>query len=504
MKIQPLENLVGTVRRIRDAGKTIVLCHGVFDLLHIGHIRHFTEAKSLGDVLVVTLTADQFVNKGPLRPAFHETMRAEAIAALDCVDYVAINPWPTAVETIAALKPHKYIKGPDYKVMEEDHTGGIIKEKQAIEALGGRLVFTDGATFSSTHLINRYLSNLPKELEEYLTLFRNRFQTADLMATLDQTAKLRVLVIGDTILDDYHYCEAIGKSSKDPTLALRYKSHDLFAGGVLSVANHVANFAAQVDLVTVLGEDQRHEAFIRSQLRSNISPLFFTRPNAPTLIKRRFIDGYSFNKIFEVYIMDDSELPDAVDSEMVNHVASHLPEYDLVIVSDYGHGTISRPMIGGLCDAAPFLCVNTQANAGNRGFHTISHYPRADYACIAQHELLLERRSRNGSTRIDMQAVTRQLGCDVFMVTLGRNGCAVMDQAFSFIQVPAFADKVVDRVGAGDAVFALTAMCAQQQAPLEVLGFIGNIVGSMAVETIGNKKPIDRPSVYKAIEALMK
>src|ERR1051326_3874880 len=103
-KITSLENLAQILDELRLEGKTVVQCHGVFDLLHIGHIRHFERAKKYGHILVVTLTADNHVNKGPDRPVFTETLRAEAVAALSCVDYVAINYWPTAVRTIQLLK----------------------------------------------------------------------------------------------------------------------------------------------------------------------------------------------------------------------------------------------------------------------------------------------------------------------------------------------------------------------------------------------------------------
>ncbi len=129
LKVKTLEELAEHLSSLRAEGKKIVLCHGVFDLLHIGHIRHFEQAKKLGDILVVTVTQDRYVNKGPHRPAFTEDLRAESIAALDCVDYVAINNWPTSVETIKLLKPDVYGKGSDYKDARKDYTGKITDEE---------------------------------------------------------------------------------------------------------------------------------------------------------------------------------------------------------------------------------------------------------------------------------------------------------------------------------------------------------------------------------------
>ncbi|MBU1208907.1 MAG: hypothetical protein KKH04_18610 [Proteobacteria bacterium] len=121
-------------------------------------------------------------------------------------------------------------------------------------------------------------------------------------------------------------------------MALKYQSHDLFAGGVLAVANHVANFANSVKLVTVLGERDSHEDFIRSQLTSNIDPLFIVQDNAPTLIKRRFIEGYSLNKLFEVYVMDSSGLNGEKNNQLCQWVQEHAANFGLVIAADFGHG----------------------------------------------------------------------------------------------------------------------------------------------------------------------
>lgn len=499
-----MEELSGTLSSYRNRKKKIVFCHGIFDLLHIGHIRFFEQARRLGDVLIVTLTPDRYLARESHSTFFAENLRAEAIASLKCVDYVAINNWPTAVEALHLLRPDIYAKGPEFNTAIPDAPQEHAKEKQVVQEIGASIVFTEDIAFSSTNLINRYLSNLPTEINEYLELFRKRYKIEDVLDTIDKMASLNVLVIGDTILDDYQYCDVIGKSSKDPTLAMKYRSNDVFAGGVLAVANHVSNFVGNVRLVTVIGGHDSHEEFIRSQLHPNVSPYFIVHPNAPTLIKRRFIDGYSTTKLFEVYVMDDSGLPLAQDQEVCRWLQDQLPKYDIVIVSDFGHGAISNEMVRTMVDRSRFLAVNTQANAGNRGFHTISRYPRADYACIAEHELRLETRLQNGNVWPMMDNLRKKLGCEFFVVTRGRKGCAICHRNGSFIQVPAFAQNIVDRVGAGDAFLSVTSLAAVQEVPNEVLGFLGNIVGSLAVEILGNKKSIDKASVQKYITSLMR
>jgi rfaE bifunctional protein nucleotidyltransferase chain/domain len=177
-KYRELEELVKELELAREEGKKIVHCHGVFDLLHIGHIRHLKEAKKMGGVLVVTITPDHFVGKGTHRPAFSEDLRAEAVAALDCVDYVAINKWPLASDTIRLLKPDFYVKGQDYKDPRKDHTGGISLEEDAINSVGGKLVITEDISFSSSNLINRFLPVFPKAVKDYLEDFSSHYSIA--------------------------------------------------------------------------------------------------------------------------------------------------------------------------------------------------------------------------------------------------------------------------------------------------------------------------------------
>lgn len=502
-KIKPIKELAELLAPLH-AKKKIVHCHGVFDLLHIGHIRHFEQAKRMGDVLVVIVTPDRYVDKGPHRPAFPEMLRAEAIASLSCVDYVAINQWPTAEETLRLLRPDFYVKGSEFKNTSSDMTGKIGKEEHVVREIGATLAFTEDITFSSSNLINRYLSDFPEEVQQYLNLFWKRYTLEEVLGTIDRMASLNVFIIGDTILDEYQYCEAIGKSSKDPVLAMKYQSHDLFAGGVLAVANHVANFANKVQLVTVLGDRESYEDFIRSKLHPNISPYFAVQPNAPTLIKRRFIDGYTFNKLFEVYVMDGSGLPSEEDHQVCEWLKKELPNFDIIVAADFGHGTISANMIRTLVDSRKFLAVNTQANAGNRGFHTIMRYPRAHYVCLAEQEIRLEIRDLVGKIRPMMDVIAKKLSCQCLVVTQGRKGCLIWGEEGGFMEVPAFAQKVIDRVGAGDAFFSITALAAALGTPNEILGFLGNVMGALAVEILGNKKSIERLGLKKYITSLMK
>ncbi len=503
-KIRSVEELSGILDGLRGQGKRIVLCHGVFDLLHVGHLRYFQEARKHGDVLVVTLTTDPYVNRGPHRPAFPENLRAEALAELASVDYVAISRYPTAEEVIRMLRPNVYAKGPDYKDASKDITGKITQEQQAVEAVGGKIVFTEGATFSSSSLINRHLPVLPVEVQKYLSEFSARHGAQEVLQYLKNAAGLKVLLVGEAIIDEYEYCDAVGKSSKEPTLVVKRLSVEQFAGGILAAANHVSGFCDQVGVLAMLGDRKGQEEFIESKLQSNIRRLFIRRSDSPTIVKRRIVENYHFHKLIEIYELNDSPLSPAEDDRVCALLAEHVPQYDLVIVIDFGHSMLSERAIAILQDKAKFLAVNVQSNAGNLGYHTLSRYHRAGILTATENEMRLEARSHHGDLRGIVQDVAQRLSCPRIIVTRGRHGCLCYDSQAGFLEVPAVADKVVDRIGAGDAFLSVASLFAMQGAPMEVIGFAGNAAGALAVTTVGNRQPIDRVAMFKQIESLLK
>lgn len=498
-KIVSFEEMIKSEKQYRREGKKIVLCHGLFQSLHIGHMRYLKQSRNYGDIVFAAIVSDKHADNYA-KVDFNERLRAEAVASLDWIDEVVVNPYKDILELIKQLKPDVFVKGFE--------SGDITREQSCDEArllenMGVKLVVTKENDVFSSSQINRYLAGMPEEIHKYLNIFKQRHTLDEVQGILDAMQHLNVLIIGDTILDEYQYCQAIGKSSKDPTLALKYKSSDIFAGGVLSVANHVAEFSRRVDLVTILGENNSYEDFIRSKLKGNINPKFLVKPNSPTLIKRRFIDGYAMNKLLEIYIMNDSALDMNLEQEFYNFVQSNLSNYDLVITSDFGHGTVSSRLKKLLAQQAHFLAVNAQSNAGNRGFNSITKYPRADYITMAEHEIRLEMRDLTGRLLPMMSQIARGVQCEKIVVTRGRKGCTVFDKGGSFTQVPSFAQNVVDRIGAGDAFFALTSLAAVQRVSEEIIGFIGNVAGSLAVEIMGNEKSIKKQRVGDFIKNLL-
>jgi len=504
-KLASVEGLAAELPRLQQAGRRVVLCHGVYDLVHIGHIKHFEAAKRMGDVLVVAVTPDRHLDSDAGATRFNEELRREALAALAVVDYVVLSPGPTAVELLGTLKPDLYVKGGEPPDPVLAAAGPAAEEERVLAEYGGRLAFTDEVAATVSRLSHPERAFLPKETNDYLESFAARYPRADILRQLDQARGLKVLVVGETILDEYQYCTAIGKSSKEPTLVVKSLSSERFAGGILAVANHVAGFCDDVTLLSVLGDQNPQEEFVRASLLPNVRPTLLRRKDAPTIVKRRLIESYFFTKMMEVYEINDVDLDEEDNARFCDALGWAIDDRDLVIVADYGHGLLSREAIGMLSSQSRFLALNAQANAGNLGYHTISMYPRADFVATTENEIRLDARDRRGDLQSMIRSVARRFHCNGFAITRGKAGClCYLKEEKAFVEIPAFAGRVVDRIGAGDAFLSVSSLLAVQRAPIEVVGFVGNVAGALAVGIVGNKRPIDRRHLTGQIHALLK
>lgn len=503
-KIIELGKMAELSRQLRAEGKRVVLCHGTFDLMHTGHIRYLQRAKQEGDVLLVTVTGDAYVNKGPGRPVFNEQLRAENLAALAAVDHVAINQAVTAVEALHAIQPNIYAKGSDYRSHGDDVTGNIAREQAAVEAHGGHIFYTDEITFSSSSLLNEHFGVFSTETREFLKDFGSRWSDKEVQRQIASLSDLKVLVVGDAIVDQYHYSTALGQTGKGNVFAVRYDSEEQFAGGAIAVANHIAGFSGSVTLVTGLGSTDSHEGFIRGKLSQNVTPEFFYFPDAPTVTKRRFVDA-DLLKLFEVYFYREDPVMGETEDRICDWLNANLAAYDVVVVPDFGNGFITPRMVEILCGKAKFLAVNTQINSGNRGYHVIHRYPRADFVSLNEPELRLAAHNRHDPLEIVSEQVGTRVNAAQLAVTRGTKGVVMYDSKKKmFHKIPALSTRVVDRIGAGDAFLSLAGLCAANGLDAEVAAFVGSVAAAMDVQIVCNREPVNPVGLNKYVATLLK
>lgn len=504
-KIVSFPNLIKISKLKRSQNKKIVLCHGVFDLLHIGHIKHFEEAKTFGDVLIVTITPDQFVTKGPNRPAFNTNLRLEALQALECINYVAVNKWSAATRTIKYLKPHIYCKGPDYKKKDNDITKNIYKEEKAVRSVKGQIKFTNTQSFSSSNLLNNFVKIHTDQQKKYLNHISKKFSFSEIKKKISELLSIKVLVIGELIIDKYVFCEALGKSGKEPMLALREIKTEQYYGGSLAISNHMSNFCKSIKLITMIGQKKEYKRDIIKNKAKNISIKFFYKTNSPTIVKKRFVDSVNKNKILGVYEINDELINLRQQKNIAMSLDKLKKKIDHIVVSDYGHGFISEQIAKKIITTCKSVSLSAQLNAANLGMHTINKYKKIETLVINEMELRQEMRDRNSLIKNLMKKLIKKIKIKNLIVTRGYNGSILFDKIKNeFIECPAFTSSVVDKVGAGDAMLSVISVALNKGFDKHLCLFLGSLAAAQSVESIGNSISIDKNKMLKEIESLIK
>ena len=505
-KIISLTDFVAIRENLRQTGKKVVLCHGVFDLLHYGHIEHLLEASSLGDILVVSVTASQYVNKGPGRPYFSDKQRMFFLANIACVDYVLLSEAVTVHKIVRIVQPDIYVKGAEYASADNDITGNIGSEQSIVEEYGGVIKFTHGAVYSSTKLINNFFGGLNKNVLAFSQDLQKKYGSdiaGQVRTMVDKFSSLKVLVIGDIIIDDYVFCKVQGLTSKDAAMSARYDFQERYAGGALAIARHIANFAGEVMLLSMMEENKDVESF----LLSNMYPVkcrIVEEANFVTPVKRRFLRRHAlreeYEKLFSVnYLLSKEEVRKVNYDNFYRNLADMLPKYDMVVVCDYGHGLLTEESIRKIEQEAKFLTVNCQANSSNYGMNVITKYKRADAFVVDEKELHLAFPGSVTEDEVMLENLRNLLKSQYAWETLGARGAMSTGGG----HVPALTLHVKDTVGAGDAFYSLASLCAAANIPQDLATLISNVAGAIKTAMVGNAAPVSKVDLLKFISTIL-
>jgi rfaE bifunctional protein kinase chain/domain len=496
-KILTFEELAEKIRSLKKMKKRVVQSHGVFDVIHPGVIKHLDLAKQQGDILIVTIIKDKDVRRGPGRPIFNESLRLESVASLRQVDYVALVNDEIPFESVKLLNPDIFAKGCAYRDRDQIIHNKIFEEEKTLFFGKTKIFETDGFSFDSQELVNKFLEIYPDETKLFLRKFSKKYSFHNIAGRFKKLEKLKVLLIGDGIIDEYHYCDSMGRSSKANLVVSKYLNHEVFAGGAFAIANHLAGLCERVHLVTMLGELDSREKFITDNLKRNITSRFFSRDDGPTIVKKRYINQYLNQKLFEVNYLNDTHVDAQQEAAIIGYLSGVIPKYDVVLVSDFGHGFISQEIIKAIKKYAKKIAVNTQTNAANSGYNLITKYHNPYFICLDESEMRLAAQAKHAAIDEVARKIMKGIRARNLIVTLGKKGSIGIDENGEINRTPIFSTKVVDTIGAGDAFFAFTAPCFAVGMPLDLVSFIGNAVGALAVQIVGNKKSVEK---YEALE----
>jgi rfaE bifunctional protein kinase chain/domain/rfaE bifunctional protein nucleotidyltransferase chain/domain len=493
-KVVGLESLAAAVAAARAAGKTIVHCHGCFDIVHPGHIRYLEFARRQGDLLIVSVTGDTDVAKGELRPYIPQDLRAENLAALVFVDYVYVNAAPTAEELIAALKPEVYVKGHEY---EHSKDPGFLAERSAVETYGGRIIFSSGeVVFSSTDLIGRISKNGEGQRHRMQRVCREHDITLFAVEQiLDRFRDMHVLVVGDVVIDRYVLCDAIGAASEAPVLSLAQRDERCYVGGAAIVARHVAALGGHAFLLTGGGEDELSRT-VREVLEAEGVQFNFVQARPSLVEKTRFLAEDA--KVLKVDHARQIPLDSVTERRAATILEQQSKIADGVILCDFGYGLITGSL---LARVLPALRQNVRMLAADvsGGRANLLNFRNVDLLCPTEREARAALNDYDSGVSAVAWNVLQQTQARHLLLTLEKRGLLAFERRsqerntpewsarLKSEQLPAFADHAVDHLGCGDALLAAATLALIGGGSLMQSAYIGNAAAAIEAGRLGNQ-----------------
>ncbi len=489
-KVVPLAQAATVARQAQQDGRTVVLCHGCFDIVHPGHLRHLVWAREQGDMLIVSVSGDSAVaNKGVGRPLVPERLRAENLAALECVDLVVVTPGPTAVDTLSAVRPDRYIKGAEYR---DSHDPRLAAERDIVLSYGGSLLFSSGdVVYSSTQLIASGAGDWNGHAERLAGFTQRHHQSPGaLRKLLRQAPQLRCLVVGDTIVDDYFHCDATHVAGEAPMLNATLLKRERFWGGAAIVAQHLRGLGARVTLATPIGRGKASRGLAMACEDNNTALIPLVHDHALPRKRRYLARGAKLLKL------DDAPPPafpaHRVD-EFVRAVDQAGDSWDLVVLLDFGYGALAQNTLPRLlASLRPRAQVMLGDVSGPRA--DLMALKGCDLLCPTESELRAAMHAPSVGLATLAGSLAGQAGARGVVVKLGEDGLVAFDAArrdsadrllSDFL--PSLAHRAVDPLGCGDALLSVAGAALAVGGSLFDASLLGSVAAAMEAETPGNR-----------------
>ncbi len=504
-KILDLETLLRRREDLRARGLRLVQCHGCFDIVHPGHIRYLRFARGLGDVLLVSITGDRSMAKGSGRPLIPEELRAENLAALDCVDWVYIEPGATAAGLLERVRPDVYVKGREYEFNDDPR---FRAERRAVEAHGGRVVFSSGdVVFSSTALI----AALERSADPYQQRLRQLHATPDLdPARLDRLLASfrgrRIVVAGETLNDTYVFCDRPEIAGESPIMTLRPIEARRYDGGAAVIARHAAAMGARPILVTALPGDGPEkddaDAFVARMTAQGVEVCSIDAGDRIPEKQRLLVGAQKVMKLdlFRPYTLDALQQDRLVD--LAREAAGS--GCDAAVVADFGLGLFTPATVERMCRALRPAARVLAGDVSGRRSNLLS-MRGVDLLCPTESELRDATGSYGESLPAAVVALLARTGSGRAIVTLGSDGllaCEAGDGAWgggatapesgAFVSrlrsehIPALAPLAADPLGCGDALLTAATLSLASGASLLAAAYLGAAAAAVHVQRLGN------------------
>jgi len=492
------------IKLLKKKKKSIGLCHGVFDILHFGHLKHFEAAKKQCDFLFVSITSDQYIKKGPNRPVHTNYERISFLQNLKIIDYVFIAEGESGIKSINLIKPDFYFKGNDYKNNLSDKTKKIFYEIDAVTKNKGKIIYTDEKQMSSSKIVNKLGLTLNEEQIKFLDQIKKKDTLDSIITALDKLKKDRVIVVGDLIIDKYVYGDVLGKSGKEPHMVFQQFTNSLYLGGSAIIANHLSDFIKNITLISDLGNESEVKKLIKKDLKKNIKHIsILPSKNYKSCVKTRFIDKTTSYKLFGSYIissLDNLEFYKSLYSKLKKEISKN----DIIIIADYSNNFFNKSLLKKIRKSKKFISAMVQKNSNNPSFFSLNNIESFDLVCINEGELRSELRDKKSD--IDMLAKNFLIKNKLkfIVITKGISGSILFDHKLDKYSCPSFNLKPVDKIGAGDSMLAILSILLKNRINPSTSLLIASLLSSIVVNNMGNSYSASRIEIERNLEYLLK
>ena len=499
-KIVSINNFLKIIKKKKQ--KSVVMCHGVFDVVHPGHVRHLVYAKSKADILLVSITSDKHINKGIYRPHVPEMIRALNIAAFEMVDYVLIDDHATPLENIKKIKPDFFAKGFEYNAKQKQKIESI-KEMDVIKSIGGKMIFTPGdVVYSSSSFLN--LTRPDIKFEKLLEVMKsNKISFENLKNIAKNFHKIKIHVVGDTIVDEFLNTILIGGQIKTPTLSLLEGRLDQYAGGAAVVAANIAAAGAKVQLTTMLGNDQNKNFVVNKLKELNVKLNFFKETDRPTTTKKVIINKN--HRIVKIDKLDNTP----INENTIRKISSKIKNIksDAIIFSDFRHGIFNKSNIEIFTKFISKKCLKIADSQVATRWGNITEFKNFDLITPNEKEARFSVGDQDSTVDRLTQLLHEKSNYKNIILKLGEKGVYSVKKdtptEHKGYSLDSFSDIEVDPVGAGDALLAYATLTFLSTNSLLVSSIIGTFAAAIACENNGNN-PIKLDQLLKKISDVQK
>ncbi len=499
-KLIKIEDLIKNIGKFPRKKKTI-LCHGVFDVVHPGHVRHLTYAKSQADIMIVSCTGDKFIDKGIYRPHIPQKMRALNLAAFEMVDFVLIDENKKPLNLLKKLKPDYFAKGFEYT--SKGLPAATQEEKSELDKFGGKLIFTPGdVVYSSTKFINSSPPNLDLDKLD-LTMKTNKISFEDLLKTIQKIKGTSVHVVGDTIVDTYTKTNFIGGQTKTPTFSVLYDKEESFVGGAAIVALHMKAAGAKVKFTTIISSDKKGK-FVKKELSKNkIQCNFFEEKNRPTTDKNTFMS--TTYRLLKVDTLSNTPINEDTLSKIVNQIKKD--KSNITVFSDFRHGIFNPNSIQKLLKAIPKRSFKTGDSQVASRWGNITEFKNFDLITPNEREARFSLADQDSTVGKLAGLLFEKTKCNNLILKLGPRGVFCNGLKNKKMQPPfsvgVFTDNMLDAVGTGDALLAYSSLSLKVSNSLIIAAILGSFAAACACEVEGNV-PVKIDKITNKIKEVQK